>query len=58
MTGKTGGENLKDCKALWHQFRPGDTWHLDRVLLTLHSKRHDLTGVGAQDGHIMAILVQ
>jgi putative transposase len=38
--------------------RPGDTWHLDEVFLTVSGKRHDLWRAVDQDGHILDILVQ
>jgi putative transposase len=37
---------------------PGDTWYLDKVLLTLSSARHDLWRAVDQDGNILDILVQ
>jgi putative transposase len=46
-----------------HQLRhrrhkPGDTWHLDEVCLTINGKRHDLWRAVDQEGHILDILVQ
>jgi putative transposase len=38
--------------------RPGDTWHLDEVCLTLRGERHYLWRAVDQDGHILDILVQ
>src|ERR671924_2211576 len=38
--------------------RPGDTWHLDEVFLTIHGERHYLWRAVDQDGHILDILVQ
>jgi len=38
--------------------RPGDTWHLGKVCLTIQSERHDLWRGVDQDGHILDILVQ
>jgi putative transposase len=38
--------------------RPGDTWHLDEVFLTIHGERHYLWRAVDQDGHVLDILVQ
>jgi putative transposase len=38
--------------------RPGDTWHLDEVFLTINGKRHDLWRAVDQEGNILDILVQ
>jgi putative transposase len=38
--------------------RPGDTWHLDEVFLTINGARHYLWRAVDQDGHILDILVQ
>jgi putative transposase len=38
--------------------RPGDTWHLDEVFLTINKQRHYLWRAVDQDGHILDILVQ
>jgi putative transposase len=38
--------------------RPGDTWHLDEVFLSIHGQRHYLWRAVDQDGHILDILVQ
>jgi transposase-like protein len=38
--------------------RPGDTWHLDEVFLTIRGVRHDLWRAVDQDGHGLDILVQ
>jgi putative transposase len=38
--------------------RPGDTWHLDEVFLTIHGVRHYLWRAVDQDGHVLDILVQ
>jgi putative transposase len=38
--------------------RPGDTWHLDEVFLTINGERHYLWRAGDQDGHTLDILVQ
>ena len=38
--------------------RPGDTWHLDGVLLTIHGERHYLWRTVDQEGNILDILVQ
>jgi putative transposase len=38
--------------------RPGDTWHLDEVFLTIHGQRHYLWRAVDQDGHVLDILVQ
>jgi hypothetical protein len=32
--------------------RPGDTWHLDEVFLTIHGKRHYLWRAVDQDGNV------
>jgi putative transposase len=44
----------------WHRRRPrpGDTWHLDEVVLTIHGERHYLWRAVDQDGHGLDILVQ
>jgi putative transposase len=46
-----------------HQLRrrspkPGDTWHLDELFLTIHGQRHYLWRAVDQDGNILDILVQ
>jgi putative transposase len=38
--------------------RPGNTWHLDEVFLTIHGERRCLWRAVDQDGHILDILVQ
>jgi putative transposase len=38
--------------------RPGDTWHLDEVFLTINGARHDLWRAIDQDGRVLDILVQ
>jgi putative transposase len=38
--------------------RPGDTWHLDEVFLTIKGERHYLWRSVDQDGHVLDILVQ
>jgi putative transposase len=38
--------------------RPGDTWHLDEVFLTINKERHYLWRAVDQDGHVLDILVQ
>jgi putative transposase len=38
--------------------RPGDTWHLDEVFLTIHGERHYLWRAVDQEGHVLNILVQ
>jgi putative transposase len=38
--------------------QPGDTWHLDEVLLTIQGEPHDLWRAVDQDGHILDLLVQ
>jgi putative transposase len=38
--------------------RPGDTWHLDEVFLTINGERHYLWRAVDQDGHVLDILVQ
>jgi putative transposase len=38
--------------------RPGDTWHLDEVFLTIHGKRHDRWRAVDQEGNVLDILVQ
>jgi putative transposase len=38
--------------------RPGDTWHLDEVFLTINSQRHYLWRAVDQDGTALDILVQ
>jgi putative transposase len=38
--------------------RPGDTWHMDEVFLTIHGERHDLWRAVDQDGTVLDILVQ
>ena len=38
--------------------RPGDTWHLDEVFLTINGARHYLWRAVDQDGHVLDILVQ
>src|SRR5256884_9839676 len=38
--------------------RPGDKWHLDEVVLTIHGERHYLWRAVDQDGNVLDILVQ
>ena len=38
--------------------RPGDTWHLDEVFLTINKERHYLWRAVDQDGNILDTLVQ
>jgi putative transposase len=38
--------------------RPGDTWHLDEVFLTINGDRHYVWQAVDQDGHVLDILVQ
>jgi putative transposase len=38
--------------------RPGDTWHLDEVFLTINGERHYLWRAADQDGTVLDILVQ
>jgi putative transposase len=38
--------------------RPGDTWHLDEVFLSIRGERRYLWRAVDQDGHILDILVQ
>jgi putative transposase len=38
--------------------RPGDTWHLDEVFLTIQGERHYLWRAVDQGGHVLDILVQ
>jgi len=38
--------------------RPGDTWHLDAVFIGIHGVQHSLWRAVAQDGNVLAILVQ
>jgi putative transposase len=38
--------------------RPGDTWHLDEVFLTINGQRHYRWRAVDQDGHVLDILVQ
>ena len=39
------------------QPRPGDTWHLDEVFLTINGRRHYLWRAVDQDGNVLDILV-
>ena len=38
--------------------RPGDTWHVDAVFLTIHGERHSLWRAVEQDDHVLDILGQ
>jgi len=38
--------------------RPGDTWHLDEVFLTIHGERYSLWRAVDQDGTVLDIVVQ
>jgi putative transposase len=38
--------------------KPGDTWHLDEVFLTIHGERHYLWRAVDQEGNVLDILVQ
>ena len=40
------------------QPRPGDTWHLDEVFLTINGRRQYLWRAVDQDGNVLDILVQ
>jgi putative transposase len=40
------------------RLKPGDTWHLDEVFLTINGQRHYLWRAVNQDGTILDILVQ
>jgi putative transposase len=40
------------------RLRPGDTWHLDEVFLTIRGERHYLWRAVDQDGNVLDILVQ
>jgi putative transposase len=42
----------------WRRPRPGDTWHLDEVFLTINGARHHLWRAVDQDGRVLDILVQ
>jgi putative transposase len=47
------------ANQLWRRrTRPGDTWHLDEVFLTINGERHYLWRAVDQDGHVLDILVQ
>jgi putative transposase len=50
----------QDCaNQLRHRCpRPGDTWHLDEVFLTISGERHYLWRAVDQDSHALDILVQ
>jgi putative transposase len=56
----------KWCRKFGQQFahqlrrrrpRPGDTWHLDEVFLTIHGERHYLWRAVDQDDHVLDILI-
>ena len=38
--------------------KPGDTWHLDEVFLTIHGERHYLWRAVDREGNVLDILVQ
>ncbi len=40
------------------QGRLGDTWYLDKVVITIHGERHSLWRAVDQDGDVLDILVQ
>src|SRR5215813_11641179 len=55
------------CRKCGHQYanqllrqrpRPGDTWHLDEVFLTINGARHYLWRAVDQDRNVLDILVQ
>ena len=57
----------KWCRKFGQQFanqlrrrrpKPGDTWHLDEVFLTIHGERHYLWRAVDQEGNVLDILVQ
>jgi putative transposase len=57
------GSHYKFGPACVHQPRrrrprPGDTWHLAEVFLTIRGARHYLWRAVDQDGHVLALLVQ
>jgi len=41
-----------------HRPRPGDTWHLDEVFITINTERYSLWRAVDQDGTVLDILVQ
>jgi putative transposase len=41
-----------------HRPKPGDTWHLDEVFLTIHGQRHYLWRAVDQEGNVLDALVQ
>jgi putative transposase len=47
------------AKWLWHrQGRPGDTWHVDELVVTIAGTRHYLWRAVDQEGEVLDILVQ
>jgi putative transposase len=50
--GQTGANGLR-----WRRPRPGDTWHLDEVFLTINGQRQYLWRAVDQDGNVLDILV-
>jgi len=53
---KFGPEFAK--KLRYRQGRPGDTWHLDEVVVTIGGKHHYLWRAVDQEGEVLDILVQ
>jgi putative transposase len=51
--GQDYADQLKRRRA-----QPGDTWHLDEVLLTIHGERHSLWCAVDQDDNVLDIRVQ
>jgi putative transposase len=48
-----------DAHQLRHRRpRPGDTWHVDEVFLTINGQRHSLWRAVDQDDHVLDLLVQ
>jgi putative transposase len=50
--GQTYANGLRRCRP-----RPGDTWHLDEVFVTIGGKTHYLWRAVDQDGNVLDILV-
>src|SRR3954452_11590931 len=54
---RTFGQTYANALRRRHP-RPGDTWPLDEVFISINGVQHDLWRAVDQDGHVLDILVQ
>ncbi len=50
--GQTSANELRRCRP-----RCGDTWHMDKMVLTIRGQRHYVWRAVDQDGNVLDILV-